>query len=93
MREMWEAFDAGDERAALAVDVFVYRLAKAIAGLVVGLGRLDALAFTGGIGEHDDRVRARTVSALGFLGLTLDADRNAGHGTALRGTDRRGRRA
>ncbi len=93
MREMWEAFDAGDERAALAVDVFVYRLATAIAGLVVGLGRLDALAFTGGIGEHDDRVRARTVSALGFLGLTLDADRNAGHGTHLRGTDRRGRRA
>lgn len=80
MREMWEAVDRGDERAILAVEVFVYRLATAIAGLVVGLGRLDALAFTGGIGEHDDRVRARTVEALRFLGLTLDQGRNDAHG-------------
>ncbi len=85
MRELWEAFDAGDERAALAVDVFVYRLAAKLAGLVVGLGRLDALAFTGGIGEHDERVRARTVEALGFLGLTLDPRLNDEHGAGAGG--------
>ena len=44
-------------------------LAKSIAGLVVPLGRLDALVFTGGIGENSATVRARTVGHLGFLGL------------------------
>lgn len=71
MRALWAAIDAGDDRAALAVDVFVYRLAKAVAALVVGLGRLDALVFTGGIGENDARIRARVVEALPFLGLRI----------------------
>jgi acetate kinase len=80
MREIQAAARAGDERARLAVDVFVHRLAKHVAGLVVSLGRLDALVFTGGIGEHDADIRARTVAALGFLGLALDADANLVHG-------------
>jgi acetate kinase len=85
MREIWEAGDQGHAAARLAVDVFVYRLAKSIAGLVVGLGGLDALVFTGGIGENDHRVRALTVEALGFLGLSLDGARNAEHGRASGG--------
>jgi acetate kinase len=80
MREMWQARDAGHPGARLAIDVFVYRLAKHLAGLVVALGRLDALTFTGGIGENDARVRAMTVQALGFLGLRLDPERNLAHG-------------
>ena len=85
MRELWQARERGDEEAALAIDVFVHRLAKAVAGLVVGLGRLDALVFTGGIGENDARTRAMTVGALGFLGLELDPERNRDHGRSSDG--------
>jgi acetate kinase len=70
----------GNERAHLAFDLFCYLLAKSIAGLVVPLGRLDALVFTGGIGENSVSVRARTVRHLGFLGLTIDPAANATHG-------------
>jgi acetate kinase len=70
----------GNERAHLAFDLFCYLLAKSIAGLVVPLGRLDALVFTGGIGENSVSVRARTVRHLGFLGITIDPAANAAHG-------------
>jgi acetate kinase len=80
MRTVEAAAAAGNERAYLAVEVFVYRLAKAIAGLVVGLQRLDALIFTGGIGENSAIVRSMVLSRLGFLGLTEDVRANASHG-------------
>ncbi len=51
----------------------MHRLAKAIAGLVIGLERLDALVFTGGIGENSAVVRSMVLSRLRFLGLTEDA--------------------
>lgn len=86
MRTIEEAAAAGHERAALALDLFCYVLAKSIAGLVVPLTRLDAIAFTGGIGENSTTVRARTVAHLGFLGLTVDPAANAAHGR-----DRQGR--
>jgi acetate kinase len=80
MRTIEAAAAAGDERAQLAIEVFVHRLAKAIAGLVVGLERLDALVFTGGIGENSAVVRSMVLSRLGFLGLTEDVQANADHG-------------
>jgi len=80
MRTVEEAAGRGHDRARLAFDLFCYVLAKSIAGLVVPLGRLDALVFTGGIGENSVAVRARTVSLLGFLGLTIDEGANALHG-------------
>jgi acetate kinase len=80
MRTVAGAAADGDERAQLALDVFVHRLSKAIAGLVVGLQRLDALVFTGGIGENSAVVRSLALSRLGFLGLAEDAQANAGHG-------------
>jgi acetate kinase len=80
MRTVEAAAAAGNEQAQLAVEVFVYRLAKAIAGLVVGLQRLDALIFTGGIGENSAVVRSMVLSRLGFLGLTEDVQANADHG-------------
>jgi acetate kinase len=80
MRTVAGAAADGDQRAQLALDVFVHRLSKAIAGLVVGLQRLDALVFTGGIGENSAVVRSLVLSRLGFLGLAEDAQANAGHG-------------
>jgi acetate kinase len=61
---------SGDVREAspLALDVFVHRVAGAIAAMAAALGGLDALAFTGGIGEHADEVRGRIVEHVRFLG-------------------------
>ncbi len=80
MRTVEDAAAAGHERAVLALDLFCYVLAKAIASLVVPLGRLDALVFTGGIGENSTAVRERTVTHLRFLGLSIDHEANQSHG-------------
>jgi acetate kinase len=85
MRTVSEAAAAGNERAKLAVELFCYILAKAVASLVVPLGRLDALVFTGGIGENAAPIRARVVEQLGFLGLTLDPALNATSGRGQQG--------
>jgi acetate kinase len=80
MRTVAAAAAGGNDRARLALDVFAYRLAKTIAGLVVALDRLDALVFTGGIGENSALVRSLVLARLGFLGLVEDAEANAAHG-------------
>jgi acetate kinase len=76
MRKLLEAEAAGNERARLAIDVFCYRLRKYIAAYVGALGGLDALVFTGGIGENAPAVRARSLEGLGAMGITLDAGLN-----------------
>jgi len=85
MRSIEKAAATGHERARLALDLFCYLLAKCLASLVVPLGRLDALVFTGGIGENSTLVRARVIEQLAFLGLTLDPAANAVHGEGQRG--------
>ena len=80
MRTIQDAAARGDERARLALDVFVHRLARAAAGLVTSLERLDALVFTGGIGENSSLVRSLVLGRLGFLGLAEDPAANARHG-------------
>jgi acetate kinase len=85
LRTVEEAAGQGNARARLALDVFCYVLAKALAALVVPLGRLDALVFTGGIGENSVLVRARVVEQLRFLGLELDPALNAKHGRGHQG--------
>jgi acetate kinase len=90
LRAIEAAAGAGDARAALAIEVMTYRLAKAIAGLVVAMGRLDALVFTGGIGENSPGTRAAVAGHLGFLGIRLDAEANASHGRARGGRIDRG---
>ncbi len=92
MRTVEDAAARGNERARLALDIFCYVLAKALAALVVPLGRLDALAFTGGIGENSTYVRERVLGQLGFLGLTLDPALNAKHGRGEGGRITTGRR-
>jgi acetate kinase len=79
MRAVLEAAP-GNPRARLAIDVFCYRLDKSILGLCVALERVDALIFTGGIGEHAAPVRAETLAQLRVLGAEMDVERNAVHG-------------
>ena len=76
-RSLEERRAAGDPGAALAFDVTVHRLRKYVGAYAALLGRLDALAFTGGIGERSPVLRAAVVDGLGVLGLTLDPAANA----------------
>jgi len=82
-RTIEEAAVAGHKKAQLALDIFCYRLAKQIAAYMVPLQRLDALIFTGGIGENSDIIRANVIKQLGYLGLNCDeqANLNARFGT------------
>ena len=72
-----ELEQAGDPAARLALTVFAHRVAAAVASLVVSLGGLDALAFTGGVGEHSASVRGGVCGRLAFLGVELDEAKNA----------------
>lgn len=76
MRELEQAAAGGHPGAQLAIEVFCYRLAKYVAAMYVPLGRLDALIFTGGIGENSTLVRAKTLGYLTWLGFALDAELN-----------------
>src|SRR5262249_54838262 len=67
MRAIQDAAARGDERARLALDVFVHRLAKAVAGLVTSLERLDALIFTGGLGGNNAVFPGPVLAPLRFL--------------------------
>ncbi|MGH9289817.1 MAG: acetate/propionate family kinase, partial [Acidimicrobiales bacterium] len=77
MAAVVEAREAGDPTAGLAFDIYVHRLRAAIAAMVASLGGLDALVFTGGVGENAPTVRAAAVAGLGFVGAALDAHRNS----------------
>jgi len=85
MRTLQEAADEGHERAALAIEKFCHSVAKAAAGMVVSLGRIDALVFTGGIGENAVKVRGKIIELLGFLGLKLDPAANERNGKGHNG--------
>jgi acetate kinase len=74
MRAVLVARASGDERAALAVDMFVRRVAAGIAGAATSLARLDALAFTGGVGEHAGEIRREVAARLAPLGVASPAD-------------------
>ncbi|HEY0783635.1 MAG TPA: acetate/propionate family kinase [Thermoanaerobaculia bacterium] len=76
LRRVMERADHGDERSRLAYDLLIQSLRRTVGSAVAVLGGLDALVFTGGIGEHAPRVRADLAFALAFTGLGLDAARN-----------------
>jgi acetate kinase len=77
MIELERRAAAGDDGAALAVEVFVLRVAGAVAAMAVASGGVDAVVFTAGIGEHSARVRELVCRRLAFLGVALDPARNA----------------
>jgi acetate kinase len=85
MRTLTEAAARGSAPARLAVDVFCYRAAKGVAGLVVALGGIDVLVFSGGIGEHSVEVRSLVLDHLAFLGFAEDEAANGGHGATTGG--------
>lgn len=85
MRTLTNQAAGGDASAERAIDVFCYRLSLQLLGLCAALPRLDALVFTGGIGEHSALVRARVVERLEVLGCTLDPAANPEHGKATNG--------
>src|SRR5215217_5851805 len=86
MRDLLDR-EAYDGRAAEAVGLFCYQAKKFLGALAAALGGLDALLFTGGIGEHAAPVRERICEGLGFLGIRLDADRNAAHAPIISSDD------
>jgi acetate kinase len=76
MRELESATRAGDDRSALAIDVYVHRLRGSIAAMAAAMGGLDVLTFTGGVGETSATIRSRACERLAFLGLEIDEERN-----------------
>ncbi|MGW1883003.1 acetate kinase [Streptomyces sp. NPDC001970] len=77
MREIRRRIDEGDERARLAFEIYVHRLKKYIGAYYAVLGRVDAVAFTAGVGENAAPVREAAIAGLEELGLVVDADLNA----------------
>ncbi len=78
-----------DPHAAEAIDLFCYRAKKYIGAYAAALGGLDALVFTGGIGERAPAVRERICSGLDFLGIRVDATQNAANAPMISATDSR----
>ena len=75
-REVMRLRADGDEAAALAFDVYCYRIRKYVGAYHAVLGRLDAVVFTAGIGEHAPPVRALSLAGLSAFGIEVDPDRN-----------------
>jgi acetate kinase len=76
VRDLEQAASRGDAGAALALDVFVYQVRKTLGAYAAAMGGLDLIAFTGGIGANAPDLRRRCCEPLGFMGLSLDAERN-----------------
>jgi acetate kinase len=76
MRTVIEEAGKGNKRAALAVDIFCYRIKKYIGAYTAVLGRVDAVVFTGGIGENSVPVREKVLEGLECLGIKPDSERN-----------------
>jgi acetate kinase len=76
MREIEAAMDGGNERARLAFDVYVRRLVRELGAMLAVLGGVEAIIFTGGVGENSARLRQQACSHFGFLGLKFDVTKN-----------------
>ena len=85
MRELQQAAEQGDVRANLAIEVFAFKIARYLGALAVSLPKIDALIFTGGIGENDRFTRSLILEHLSILGFEIDGQLNKTNG------DERGR--
>lgn len=91
MRTLCAHAEKGHQRSQLAIEIFCFRLAKYIAAMMVSLKSLDALVFTGGIGENSALVRQKTIEHLAILGFSIDNERNHSncHNKAIHTTNSR----
>ncbi len=76
MRDVLDAADAGNERAELAIDMYVYKIQKAIGSYYAAMTRTDAVVMTAGIGENSAKLRERIFAGLAHMGMILDKERN-----------------
>jgi acetate kinase len=81
--DMRTLLGSSEPRARLAVDLFLYRIRREMGSLAAALGGVDALVFTGGIGENAAPIRERVCRDAAWLGVELDADANAGGGPRI----------
>ena len=79
-RDLEEGMEAGNERAAAAIEVFSYRVAKYIGSYVAAMNGVDVIAFTAGIGENAPIVRSKVLAYLGYLGIAVDEEANSKRG-------------
>ena len=82
-RDLWDAADAGNEKAKVALEVFSYRVAKYVGAYVAAMNGVDNIVFTAGIGENDHGVREAVVGYLGYLGIELDEEANNTRGQEI----------
>jgi acetate kinase len=80
MRAVPAAEEIGAQDAHLAVEVYLHRLRAGIAAMAAAMGGLDALVFTGGVGENAPSIRQRAAEGLRFLGVEVDPDQNQANG-------------
>lgn len=85
--EMQELLASDDPAAAQAIDLFVYRIGRELGSLVAALGGLDALVFTGGIGEHAAPIRAQVCQDAQWLGIRFDEAANRAGGPQISAVD------
>jgi acetate kinase len=76
MRDVRQAASSGNTQAREALEVFCYRITKTVGAYAAAMSGLDAVVFTGGIGENDAQTRATSLQGLEFLGLYIDAEKN-----------------
>jgi acetate kinase len=82
LREIEERQMKGDPEAELALEMYAYRIKKYVGAYMAALGRVDALVFTAGVGEHSDIVRQLVCQDLDHWGILLDPQKNKQGGTA-----------
>ncbi len=76
MRDVTAAAEGGNERAKLAIEMLSYQIKKYVGAYAAAMGGLDCLVFTGGIGENDDNMRRLVCEDMGFLGVSIDPEKN-----------------
>ncbi len=82
-RDLEAAADSGNEKAKIAKEVFIYRVARYIGSYAAAMNGVDAISFTAGLGENDMKVRASVLSYLEFLGIKVDTEKNNTRGKEI----------
>ena len=83
MRDLTEAAKAGDEKAKLAIEMVAYRVKKYVGSYIAVLGGVDAIVFTGGIGEHSSLVRRLVMENMEYCGAEFDNEKNESYGSGV----------